>query len=38
MGSLAAVIQIPVMTIDALGVGILQSFRNLVDYTTRAFS
>ncbi len=38
MGSLAALIQIPVMSIDAIGVGILQSFRNLVDYTTLALS
>lgn len=38
MGSLADLVRIPVMSIDALGVGILQSFRNLVDYTTRAFS
>ncbi len=38
MGSLADLIHIPVMSIDSLGVGILQSFRNLIDYTTLALS
>lgn len=32
MSSLADLIKIPVMSVDALGVGLLTSFRNLIDY------
>ncbi|ERN46664.1 hypothetical protein Br6_01373 [Rhodococcus sp. Br-6] len=32
MSSLADLIKIPVMSVDALGVGLLNSFRNLIDY------
>lgn len=38
MGSLGDIIQIPVMSIDALGTGILNSFRNLVDFGSAALS
>jgi len=38
MGSLVDLVKIPVMSIDALGFGIVQSFRNLIDYTTLALS
>lgn len=38
MSSLENLIKIPVMSIDAIGVGLLQSFRNLIDYAGLALS
>ncbi|PTR23471.1 hypothetical protein C8K36_10952 [Rhodococcus sp. OK519] len=38
MGSLVSIIQVPVMSIDALGTGILNSFRNLIDFGSIALS
>lgn len=38
MSSLADLIKIPVMSLDALGVGVLQSLRNLIDYAGLALS
>ncbi|CBH50046.1 hypothetical protein [Prescottella equi] len=36
MGSLVDIIRIPVMSIDALGAGFLNSFRNLIDFGSAA--
>lgn len=38
MGSLLDIIRIPVMSVDALGTGILNSFRNLIDFGSLALS
>lgn len=38
MGSLVDIIHVPVMSIDALGAGILNSFRNLIDFGSAALS
>ncbi|WP_302660013.1 hypothetical protein [Rhodococcus sp. SGAir0479] len=37
MGSLLDIIRIPVMSFDALGAGILESFRNLIDFGSAVF-
>lgn len=38
MGSLVDIIKVPVMSIDALGTGFINSFRNVLDYVGNAFS